>query len=115
MAAGTVNAETHRSRRRFAGTVAAGSVFAAVSAGIVAIWSVVDCVRFQTGPGQCDETMGASAPTFVAAVAAVAAAAGGWGMGYETLNPSLESRRPRRRSIPRRGPDGKFLPSQPEA
>ena len=115
MAHPTVKAEEHRSRRRVAGTVAAGSVFAAISAGIVAIWSVVDCVRFQSGPGQCDETIGANAPTFVAAVAAVAAAAGGWGMGYETLNPSLESRRPRRRSTPRRGPDGKFIPSLPES
>ena len=95
-------------RRRFAGTVAAGGLPAAISAGIVAAWSVADCVRFQTKPGECDDTMSANAPTFVAAASAVATALGGWAMGYETLNPALtRKRRPARR----RGPDGKFLPS----
>jgi hypothetical protein len=94
-------------RRRFAGTVAAGSLFAAVSAGIVALWAVADCIRFQTKPGQCDDVVSAHSPTFVAAAAAVAGAIGSWAMGYETFNPALT----RRRKAPRRrGPDGRFLP-----
>jgi hypothetical protein len=103
----TMNHDT-QGRRRFAGTVAAGSLLAAISAGIVAAWSVTDCIRFQTKPGECDDTMSANAPTFVAAVAAVAAAFGSWTMGYETLNPALSRRRKPSRP---RGPDGRFLPS----
>ena len=81
---------------------------AAVSAGIVAFWSVTDCIRFQSKPGQCDDVVSAHAPTFVAAAAAVAGAVGSWAMGYETFNPSLSRKR---KSARRRGPDGKFLPS----
>lgn len=96
-------------RRRFAGTIAAGGLLAAISAGIVAAWSVADCVRFQTKPGQCDDTMSANAPTFVAAASAIATALGGWSLGYETLNPSLtRKRKPARK----RGPDGQFLPTE---
>lgn len=94
-------------RRRFAGTIAAGGLLAAISAGIVAAWSVADCIRFQTKPGECDDTMSVNAPTFVASASAVATALGGWTMGYETLNPSLTRRRKPAR---RRGPDGRFLP-----
>lgn len=103
----TMNPESSN-RRRFAGTLAAGSVLAAVSAGIVAAWAVTDCVRFQSKPGECDATVETHAPTFVAAIAAVLASLGSWTMGYETLNPSLTRRRKPTR---RRGPDGKFLPS----
>jgi hypothetical protein len=94
------------SSRRFAGTLAAGSVATALSAGIVASWALFDCVRFQTGPGQCDDAMRANVPTIVAAGAAVGAALASWTLGYETLNPAL-TRRPRRR----RGADGRFLPT----
>jgi hypothetical protein len=94
------------SSRRLAGTVAAGSVVTALSAAIVAAWSLLDCVRFQTGPGQCDDAMGANVPTIVAGGAAVVVAVSSWWVGYETLNPSL-----RRRSRRRRGADGRFLPT----
>jgi membrane associated rhomboid family serine protease len=93
--------------RRFAGTLAAGSVVTALSAGLVASWALFDCVRFQKGPGQCDEAMGAHVPTIVAAAAAVGGALSSWLLGFETLNPALH-RRPRRRP---RGADGRFLPT----
>ena len=91
--------------RRFAGTVAAGSVITALSAGIVAVWTLFDCVRFQTRPGECNETAASSVPTIVAGGAAVVVAVSSWWVGYETLNPSL------RKARRRRGPDGKFLPN----
>jgi hypothetical protein len=91
--------------RRFAGTVAAGSVVTALSAAIVAAWSIVDCVRFQAGPGQCDDTIGANVPTLVAGAAAVVTMVSSWWVGYETLNPAL------RKTRRRRGPDGRFLPT----
>jgi hypothetical protein len=94
------------SSRRFTGTLAAGSLAAAISAGLVAAWSLTECVRFQQARGECDDSVRANVPTIVAAGAAIAGAISSWMLGYETLNPAL-TRRPRRR----RGADGRFLPA----
>lgn len=69
----------------FAPAVAAGGLVAAISAGVLGGWRIVDCVRFQTRAGQCDETIGANVGSVIAAAGALAAATGAW----NTINPSL--------------------------
>lgn len=78
----------------FAPAVTATGLVMAITAGLLAAWAIVDCVRFQTRAGQCNAPIQQHLPTVVAAGAAVATA---WG-GYNTLNPRLRAATPRRKS-----------------
>lgn len=62
-----------------------GSVIAGAVSMLIGGYKIVDCVRYQTAPGQCDSTIEVN---LAAVVAGGAAIAGSWG-GFNTYNRDL--------------------------
>jgi hypothetical protein len=64
-----------------------GSVIAAVISIFISGYNIVDCTRYQTGPGQCKETIEKSLPGFVMGIATIL---GSWG-AFNTFNAKLHN------------------------
>lgn len=62
-----------------------GSVAAGVVSMIISGYKIVDCVRYQSGPGQCDSAIETNLPGVVAGGGVLA---GCWG-AFNTYNPKL--------------------------
>jgi hypothetical protein len=62
-----------------------GSVVAGVVSMIVSGYKIADCIRYQTGPGQCDAVIETNLP---GAIAGGGVLAGCWG-AFNTYNPKL--------------------------
>lgn len=62
-----------------------GSVVAGVVTLLISGYRVTDCIRYQTGPGQCDSVIERNLPGMVSGVATIV---GGWG-AFNTFNPKL--------------------------
>lgn len=72
--------------------VAAGTAAAGLGALLFALFGVVDCLRFQTKPGQCNEVVRENATILAMGLLGVA----GPLSGYFTLNPMLGTLDPER-------------------
>ena len=84
---------------------AGGGVFAGVSAALIGVYQIGDCLAYKTQRGECDAVIQSAVPAIVAGVGSVAGAVGGlW-----TYNPRLVPDVDRRRL---RGPEG--LEDEPE-
>jgi hypothetical protein len=62
-----------------------GSIFIGVLTTLFGGYRVADCIRYQSGPGQCDEVIRENIPTIAAGLGTLTA---GWG-GFNTFNPKL--------------------------
>lgn len=84
---------------------AGGGIVAGVSAALVGLYQVGDCLAYKTQRGECDAVISSAVPAIVAGVGSVAGAVGGlW-----TYNPRLLPDVDRRRLM---GPEG--LEGEPE-
>ena len=66
-------------------TFLGGGLLAGVTAILIGGYKIVDCVRYQTAPGQCNEAIDANAPAVIGGAAAIFT---GWG-GFNTYNRKL--------------------------
>lgn len=62
-----------------------GSVVAGIASMIFSGYKIADCIRYQTGPGQCDSVIEANLPGVIAGGGVLA---GCWG-AFNTYNPKL--------------------------
>lgn len=68
-----------------------GGVVAGISAGLIGLYQLGDCLAYKTRRGECDQIVAVAVPAFVAGVGSIAGAMGGlW-----TLNPRLRGGVPR--------------------
>ena len=74
-----------------------GSIVTGVAAMIVGGYKIADCLRYQAGPGVCNEVVEANALVVVGGVAAIAGPVGGLFTYNEKLEAPGSSRRRRRR------------------
>jgi hypothetical protein len=64
-----------------------GGIVAGISAGLIGIYQLGDCLAYKTKRGECDQIAMVAIPAFVAGVGSIAGAMGGlW-----TFNPRLRS------------------------
>lgn len=94
-------------------TFLGGGLLAGVTAILIGGYKVVDCVRYQTAPGQCDKAIDANAPAIIGGVAAIFT---GWG-GFNTYNRKLHEDDPvapvvDRRSLATDTPESEPLQSE---
>ena len=84
---------------------AGGGIVAGISAGLVGLYQLGDCLAYKTAKGQCDQIVAVAVPAIVAGAGSIAGALGGlW-----TLNPALRSGAP---AGPRkRDEHGRFISS----
>lgn len=76
---------------------AGGGIVAGVSAALIGIYQVSDCLAYKTRQGQCDGVVTTAVPAVVAGAGSIAGAVGGlW-----TFNPALRAMR-----RPEDGPTG---------
>jgi hypothetical protein len=68
---------------------ASGGAIGGIAAVVVGAFTIGDCIRFQSGPGQCNGVVSENVPTIVLGVLATLGTAG----GFFTLNPMLERSR----------------------
>lgn len=62
-----------------------GGVVAGISAGLIGLYQLGDCLAYKTKRGECDQIVAVAVPAFVAGVGSIAGSFGGlW-----TLNPRL--------------------------
>jgi hypothetical protein len=79
---------------------AGGGIVAGISAGLIGLYQLGDCLAYKTARGQCDQIVAVAVPAIVAGVGSIAGAMGGlW-----TLNPRLRS------TGQRRDDRGRFTP-----
>lgn len=77
---------------------AGGGIVAGLSAALVGLYQLGDCLAYKTQRGECDQTASTAIPAMVAGAGALAGAIGGlW-----TFNPALRS------GTRRRDPRGRF-------
>jgi hypothetical protein len=62
-----------------------GSVIAGLVSVLIGGYKIVDCIRYQTAPGQCDSTIEENVTVLIAGSAAIS---GSWG-GFNTYNHNL--------------------------
>lgn len=73
---------------------AGGGIVAGVSAALVGLYQVGDCLAYKVRQGQCDAVVTTAVPAIVAGVGSIVGAAG----GLYTYNPSLRATGRRRDS-----------------
>lgn len=64
------------------------SIAAGIVGTLIAFYNIEDCLRFRTGPKQCEDTIEQNVPLMIVSAAAVA----GPVSGYFTYNPKLRKR-----------------------
>jgi hypothetical protein len=69
----------------FAPMALGGSVIAGLVSVLIGGYKIVDCIRYQTTPGQCDSALEENLPVLIAGAAAIS---GSWG-GFNTYNRKL--------------------------
>lgn len=80
---------------------AGGGIVAGISAALVGLYQVGDCLAYKTAKGQCDAVVTTAVPAIVAGVGSLVGAAGGlW-----TYNPALRTTNRKRDSKGRYIPD----------
>jgi len=68
---------------------AGGGIVAGISAALIGLYQVADCLAYKTRQGQCDGVVTTAVPAIVAGAGSIAGAVGGlW-----TFNPSLRGAR----------------------
>lgn len=66
---------------------AGGGIVAGISAGLIGLYQLGDCLAYKTKRGECDQIVAVAVPAIVAGAGSIAGAMGGlW-----TLNPRLRS------------------------
>lgn len=83
-----INAFTDPKNKPMPPVALGGSIFIGVLTTLFGGYRVADCIRYQTGPGQCDEVIKENIPTIAAGLGTLTA---GWG-GFNTFNPKLHEK-----------------------
>lgn len=91
---------TPRDQPLMAPAMLGGGVVAGISAGLIGLYQLGDCLAYKTKRGECDQIVAVAVPAIVAGAGSIAGAMGGlW-----TLNPRLRS------TGQRKDDRGRFMP-----
>jgi hypothetical protein len=83
-----VNVLTNPKNKPFPPVALGGSIFIGILTTLFGGYRVIDCIRYQTERGQCDEVIRENIPTLAAGLGTITA---GWG-GFNTFNPKLHEK-----------------------